>query len=61
MLMLRRTILARLGSVCAKNLNQKTRKGDDDNADVVPCDIIQKPAAILLACRAAPGRLHLSM
>jgi hypothetical protein len=61
MLMLRRTILARLGPVCAKNLNQKTRNRDGVNTDVVPCDIIRKPAAILLACRAAPGSLHLSM
>jgi hypothetical protein len=51
MLMLRRTILARLGPVRAKNLNQKTRIGHDDNTDVVPCDIIRKPAAILLAYR----------
>jgi hypothetical protein len=49
--MLRRTILARLGPVRAKNLNQKTRIGHDDNTDVVPCDIIRKPAAILLAYR----------
>jgi hypothetical protein len=54
MLMLRRTILARLGPVCAKNLNQKTRNEHDVNTDVVPCDIIRKPAAILHACRAAP-------
>jgi hypothetical protein len=54
MLMLRRTILARLGPVRAKNLTQKTRTNDDVNTDVVPCDIIQRAAAILLACRATP-------
>jgi hypothetical protein len=52
--MLRRTILARLGPVRAKNLNQKTRNGHGDNTHVVPCDIIRKPAAILHACRAIP-------
>jgi hypothetical protein len=51
---LRRTILARLGPVRAKNVIEKI-------SDVVPCDIVPKAAAILHACRVRPGSVHLLM